>query len=409
MDDRLLQTLCKVSLAASVAIVLVLLGRRPVRARFGAHAAYQLWLMVPALMIAAGLPSMKVSRTVLVESMPSIGVGQLAAPVTAMGGQSASRMLLLVWLAGALATALLFALAHRRYLRSLGRLSRADGVFVAATSANGPALLGLWRPRIVLPADFARRYSASEQALIIAHEQRHARRRDPLVNAAIALLQCAFWCNPLVQLAAARCRFDQELACDADVLEHDPGQLRDYAAAMLKTQVGGAFAPVTCQWQSSHPLKERIMQLNRIKNIPASRVGARTLLAVLLATGVLGTMAARAEPVQKNSYVIDFKLTFAGDYTTPTVLAAAGDTFSLSGTTREKTWRGDFVVTEGKDGLVWLKSEFTINGKKGGYHNGGMKPGGSEHVTILSDDGKSDMLLVMDASVKAAPLPAPQR
>jgi len=390
----------KICIGASAAIVLVLLVRRPLRVRFGAHAAYQMWLMVPATMLAAALPSMKVSRVMVVESVSAIGIGQLGGRVAGAVPMQWDGALLWTWLAGALAAAILFAVSHRRFTASLGTLTHTEGVFVAATSAQGPALLGIWRPRIVLPADFSSRYSAGEQALIIAHEQRHARRGDPIVNAFIALLQCAFWFNPLVHMAAARCRFDQELACDADVIENRPGQIRDYAAAMLKTQVGSALAPVTCHWQSSHPLKERIMQLNRTKLKPAARLAARALVATLLATSVMGTMAVRAEPAHKTQYAVDLKMTFAGEYTTPLVLTTADEPFTLKGETRGKTWLGEFVVTEGKDGLVWLKSTFTIDGVKGGYHNGGTRPGGSQHMSIMNGD---NMVMVIDATVSIAP------
>lgn len=403
MAEALFDAMIKVGIGASVAIVLVLLARRPMRARFGAPAAYQLWLMVPALMIAAALPSMKVSRVILVESVPAIGIGRLGAPVASALPVQWDTALLGVWLAGSLAAAMLFFAAHRRYVASLGALRDDDGLFVASTSAQGPALLGFWRPRIVLPADFVQRYSAGEQALIIAHEQRHAIRRDPYVNALIAVLQCAFWFNPLLHLAAARCRFDQELACDADVLEHHPGQLRDYAAAMLKTQVGGTFAPVTCHWQSSHPLKERIMQLNKMTNNRTGRIAGRLLLATLVAAGVLGTVAARAEVTQKNKYLIDFKMTFAGEYSTPTVIVAVDEPFTLQGGRNGKVWSGDFIVTESKDGQVWLKSELSFNGKKGGSHNAGMKSGGRQQLAIMDDADKGTMIMVIDEGVTLLP------
>src|SRR3546814_12880202 len=48
----LLESTC----ASSAAIVLVLLLRRPLRATFGANAAYLLWLLQPLAVLAASLP-----------------------------------------------------------------------------------------------------------------------------------------------------------------------------------------------------------------------------------------------------------------------------------------------------------------------------------------------------------------
>ncbi|UUZ56049.1 hypothetical protein LP419_12125 [Massilia sp. H-1] len=101
-------------------------------------------------MLAAAMPSMKVSRVMLVESVPAIGIGQLGASVSDSVPVHWDAVLLWAWLAGALATAILFAVSHRRFTASLGTLTHTDGVFVAATSVQGPALLGIWRPRIVL-------------------------------------------------------------------------------------------------------------------------------------------------------------------------------------------------------------------------------------------------------------------
>lgn len=404
MDDRLFEVLCKVCLAMSAAIVPVLLARRPVRARFGARAAYQLWLLVPCMMLAAALPSLRVSRQIVVDAIPVLTLRPGRASVNAAMPLDWDAVLLVAWLAGAIVAAALFLRAHRRYATSLGPLTGADGLFVAATSEQGPALLGLFRPRIVLPADFATRYDADEQRLIIAHEQRHAIRRDPCANAAIALLQCAFWFNPLVHLAAMRCRFDQELACDADVIAHHPGQIRAYAAAMLKTQVGGAAAPLTCHWQSSHPLKERIMQLNHPQSGFTRRLAGRALFAVLVATGVLGTVMARAEAVQKDKYLVEFKIEFEGEASAPSVLVNAGEPFSMAGGKNGKTWKGDYLVTKGKDGLVWLKSQYSFNGNKpGGTHNGGSHLGEVRHMVVTADNGKHDTLITVDVGVKAAP------
>ena len=59
------------------------------------------------------------------------------------------------------------------------------------------------------------------QALILAHEQIHARRRDGLWRLLAQGFVAVFWFNPLAWIAMACFRQDQELACDAAVLrEH---------------------------------------------------------------------------------------------------------------------------------------------------------------------------------------------
>src|SRR3546814_18732665 len=53
----LFRSLLESTCASSAAIVLVLLLRRPLRATFGANAAYLLWLLPPLAVLAASLPA----------------------------------------------------------------------------------------------------------------------------------------------------------------------------------------------------------------------------------------------------------------------------------------------------------------------------------------------------------------
>src|SRR5581483_10770674 len=84
-----------------------------------------------------------------------------------------------IWLIGACSAFVLLVRAQRRFVRALGRLLPLDTDVVRAESSSGsPALVGAWRPRIVLPADFETRYDAAERALILAHERTHRARGD---------------------------------------------------------------------------------------------------------------------------------------------------------------------------------------------------------------------------------------
>ena len=106
---------------------------------------------------------------------------------------------------------------------------------LAADPSVGPALVGVLRPRLVLPADFETRFDAQERALILAHEEVHRVSGHTVVNALVEVARCASWFNPLVHLAATRLRADQELACDAAVIAAHPSERRAYAQALLKS------------------------------------------------------------------------------------------------------------------------------------------------------------------------------
>lgn len=285
-----LHILLTLTLALSAALLLVFVLRPLLRRQGGAPLAYVSWGLVPLLLLACLLPHS--AGGMAIGPVPMIDAGSVAAHAVQlihhaasaapeMGG--ASVWLLGLWLGGVLAMAALLCWQQARFTRSLGRLrpTAQAGVYLACSSTAGPALIGLLHPRIVLPADFAQRYTAQEQQLILLHEDMHRQRGDLYANALCGVLQTIFWFHPLMHLAAARFRFDQELACDHAVLHRHPQARRSYAQAILKTQLAANGLPLGCNWQSQHPLKGRLMSMNQ--NVPHrfSRVGARCLLAAL--------------------------------------------------------------------------------------------------------------------------------
>lgn len=273
--------------------------RGAVRRRFGARLAYALWLLVPVALLAVSIPAPVPDVAAVVEqpqatsdSTPSVRVGMATAlrPLTNLDFEQAAippGALVAGWAAGAVAALLWLCWLQRRFLTSLGTLSRReDGIFVAASRSVGPVAIGLLRARIILPADFAQRYSAGEAALIVAHERAHVRRGDIRINGFVAALRCLYWFNPLVHRAASGFRFDQELACDAAVLARHPHSRRVYADAMLKTQLAVLGLPVGCHWQSSQSLKERVMMLKQpLPGRVRARLGAVVVCCVVAATG----------------------------------------------------------------------------------------------------------------------------
>jgi beta-lactamase regulating signal transducer with metallopeptidase domain len=284
----------------SSAALLLILALRPLLRRHGdAALVHASWLLLPLALLASLLPFPSGPQLAAALAQP-IGMISTVLPATAAssfwpGPESWWR----VWLAGTGAAALWTLGLQLRFERSLGPLQplRATGLYLAATpgavaATAGPLLLGLLRPRIVLPADFEQRYTPTEQALIVAHEQAHLLRGDLYAQALAAAMQVLFWFNPLVHLAAARFRYDLELACDQTVLLQNPQSQKTYAGAILKAQLVGRGAPLGCQWQSGHPLKTRIQQLARPAPQRAQRRAAQGLLAGCTLAACYGAWAA---------------------------------------------------------------------------------------------------------------------
>jgi len=290
------------AIASTVALLCVLALRGPMRAMFGARAAYGLWMLLPGALLAVSLPGPVVDFALGstggdlgATSSVRVGLATALQPVaSAMAPErpGAPALLALAWACGALTMALWFWHLQRRFVSGLGTIARRDdGLFRAQTACASPVVIGAWRPRIVLPSDFDARYPAEEGVLVIAHEREHVRRSDVRINLLAAGLRCLYWFNPLLHWASAKFRFDQELACDAAVLAAHPESRRAYAGAMLKTQLAVLGLPVGCHWQSSQALKERILMLKKPQPGALRRCGGIAAVAAVLAASSFGVWA----------------------------------------------------------------------------------------------------------------------
>lgn len=268
--------LLETSMASSLAIVLVLVLRKLARHAFGPAVAYALWLLIPAAMLAVSLPpSERGNERVAVANTMFHLYRQKAQEANAAAGQDAvsgsvvgdaldaGQLLTMIWLVGALLCFGWLLLRERGFRKSLGALIlRADGLYQTARPVAGlPAVMGLWSARIVVPADFDQYFDADERMLMRAHEHAHIAAGDLQANALAAVIGCVFWFNPLLHWAAGRFRHDQEIACDARVLQLFPQARRQYAQAMLKAQLAPATLPLACNWGLIHPFKERVQML----------------------------------------------------------------------------------------------------------------------------------------------------
>lgn len=254
-------------LASSAACLLVLLLRLPVRRVFGARAAYALWWLLPAAMLAVLLPAPVAAPAALSVVAGAGSSGTVTLMPGTMEAEAAwldiKLLLGLLWALGALAATSLLVARQRRFQRALGRIEPLhDGLWKAEARDGLPAVVGL-RPRIVLPSDFEQRYAPDQQALVVAHERVHARRGDTVWNLLFALLCAWQWFNPLLRIAQRAFRLDQELACDARVLAEHPQAWRSYGQALLDHPSFSPAAPLGCPAFGTHPLKERITMLTR--------------------------------------------------------------------------------------------------------------------------------------------------
>jgi TonB-dependent SusC/RagA subfamily outer membrane receptor len=123
------------------------------------------------------------------------------------------------WMLGTAALLLLLLVVERRGRRRLESWPQRDiqGFTVRVSDSVGPAVIGLARPRIVVPGWLLER-EAAEQRAALAHEQEHVRARDTWVLAAGCVVVALAPANPALWYMLARLRLSVEMDCDARVL-----------------------------------------------------------------------------------------------------------------------------------------------------------------------------------------------
>lgn len=107
-----------------------------------------------------------------------------------------------------------------------------------------PFVFGIIQPRIYIPF----RMPKQEQAYILAHEQCHIRRLDPLWKLIAFLLLAVYWWNPLVWCAFFYLVRDMEMSCDEAVIEQFGNEIKQgYSNSLLSFAMERhpySFAPI---------------------------------------------------------------------------------------------------------------------------------------------------------------------
>ncbi len=183
---------------------------------------------------------------------PSIRPGKSASP------WSPVTTLFLLWLTGALAGTAWIGVQTIRLHHSLRRHRAAQDAMTDAVLAcelthaaaalglrrvpcvvrtdalPGPAVAGLWRPTLILPASGAATLQPVQWRGVLLHELAHVRRGDLWVNAAQVALQLLYWWHPAVWLANARLRRVREEATDETVIATSAEAAADYAQTLVQ-------------------------------------------------------------------------------------------------------------------------------------------------------------------------------
>lgn len=114
------------------------------------------------------------------------------------------------------------------------KLRRPPRIWVTPTN-RGPAVLGIARPTLLLPAVLVDQRSIADLEPILAHELIHVRRRDFWLGWWQTAVQCVWWFHPLVWWANRSLSRLVERCCDDEVLSALDCEPARYARSLLST------------------------------------------------------------------------------------------------------------------------------------------------------------------------------
>ena len=150
---------------------------------------------------------------------------------------------------------------------------------------DAPAVIGWFRPIVLLPITALTGLSEAQLQAVIAHELAHIKRFDAFVNAFQVAVETLLFYHPAVWWLNKRIRMERENCCD-DTAITLCGNALEYARALtLMEEWRGA--PALAMAANRGPLSARITRLLGIKSLSSGLRGSGVATGVLCLTAAL--------------------------------------------------------------------------------------------------------------------------
>lgn len=175
------------------------------------------------------------------------------------------------------------------------RLGLATARVFSTQRIREAAVVGFWRPVVLLPTSWLTSLPTDVLEAVIAHELAHIRRYDVWANLLQRIVETLLFYHPAVWWLSNRIRLEREMCCDALAAEIT-GDRGDYAMAL--EQVGRLQTQRTTQLSPAFLGDRKMNMLNRVRHVlgmsvkterePAWLVGIIALAIPALLVGVTG-------------------------------------------------------------------------------------------------------------------------
>ena len=308
--------------AGSIAILAVLLGRFLLR-KAPTIFSYGLWLVVlfrllspvgiqvslpqalPRLGEAGDIPFTTVTQEVRIETPQARAIAP--ALETEPNIPPVDAVLTAVWLTGVAIMLLYSLIASWRFHNRLKTAVPVKANIYQVDHIGSAFVVGVLFPKIYLPSDLP----VSKMDYIIAHEQTHIRRFDPITRHLAYLALSLHWFNPLVWLAFILFGRDMEMSCDESVIRKLGPQIRaSYSESLLSLAAGRPLIPGSPLAFGEGDTRSRIMNIVNWKQTTKRTMVLGTVVC-LTVTALCACQKAPEKPavVSKNDGAFEEKMT----------------------------------------------------------------------------------------------------
>ena len=203
---------------------------------------------------------------------------------------------IVIWIVGALACAIFFAMTYLKCHREFKASLPVDNEYAKlwpgehhiyrtieirqSSRILAPLTYGIFRPVILMPktTDWD---DLDTLKYVLTHEYVHIRRFDAVTKLVLTVTLCIHWFNPAVWIMYALANRDIELSCDEAVIRRFGESTKlSYAMALIRMEETRSGPAPLCNNFSKNAIEERIIAIMKIKKTSLAALTAATVLVV---------------------------------------------------------------------------------------------------------------------------------
>ena len=170
---------------------------------------------------------------------------------------------------------------------------------------NTPVVWGFFRPKIIIPLEFAESFNEESLRHIITHELVHIKRFDYLIKPLSVLTLCMHWFNPFVWMSFTAVQKDMEMSCDERVLSvYNHDIRREYATSLISiAERQNKLVTRGLPGFGESNIKSRVKGIMTFRR-PGGFIGSAAIIALVILGLILLTNGQNTE-MDKSGEVID--------------------------------------------------------------------------------------------------------